>query len=68
MESTIIKTQLSYFYKGPITALCFQPATPKNHLRLIASEGPSISIYELQTKSIIHQATLFPECFKITDL
>ena len=68
MESTITKTELSFFYKGPITALCFQPATPNNQLRLIASEGPSISVYDLHTKSIIYQATLFPECFKITDL
>ena len=37
-------------------------------MRLLAAEGPSLTVYDLQTKQILHQAQLFPGCFKITDM
>ena len=46
--------------------MCFQPLG--DCLRLLAAEGPSLTVYDLQTKQIIQHAQLFPGCFKITDM
>ena len=46
--------------------MCFQQFGES--LRLLAAEGPSLTVYDLQTKQIVHNAQLFPGCFKITDM
>lgn len=43
--TTTTKTELEFFYKGPITALCFQKVS--DNLRLLASEGPTLTVYDL---------------------
>jgi hypothetical protein len=44
--------QLDFFFKGPISSLCFQPLG--DSLRLLAAEGPSLTVYDLHTKQILH--------------
>ncbi len=57
---------LDFYYKGPITSLCFQKVGES--LRLLSSEGPTFTVYDFTTRSILHQEQLFPSCFKITDI